>query len=584
MDKAQDFLSLWEDQSLCDVELRTNNKKTISAHKVVLAAHSPFFRAIFAGASQCMLENKNSTVEMPPDVDDATLLALLKALYIGAGGEKESQRLLLDQVDVPKLLSAAYYLSIPVIVEMCCDYLMEMIELDTVVQILLLAEMHDCLSFYERAWEYLERNFGDLLRSKAANSIADLSFSHIKALMGSRSIQIYREADFICASMIWCLGSEDRMQKVGTLLRGTSRWYCHDDIECAASLVPQELLGDMNVQNLMKVINEALGKDDYFVSGEPRQDVSHEACKQSMMNDYSANGFLLVAGGLCDGWQGLKSVEIYDSSRDVWSTGPSLPHECLFADACALSSGDVYVAGHSTSVNLPSFFQYIVENASWEVMPGVPTQRVNAASTLLDDNMFVLGGRPTFGKDRHPSGLNECFRTGSRKWERLKPMNYPRASLDACSLMGRIWAVGGQSLQATHSNIEWYEPARDSWYVCNSAMPDSRKYTSVEVFAGSQILVIGGMDQHRTRLSSVLSYDPREGYWRNLAPLPSATSSASSCILKYDDLYVVGGRVAHDVETASVQIYSVRGGTWRQCSSMKTARSSSALARMHPCT
>jgi len=582
MEKTQDFLSLWENQSLCDVELRTNNKKAIPAHKVVLAAHSPFFRAVFAGASKNMIENKNSTVEMPPDVDDATLLALLKALYIGAGGEKESQRLLLDQVDIPKLLSTATYLSVPVIVEMCCDYLMEMIGLDNVVDILFLAEMHDCQSLYESAWEFLEGNFGDLLRSKAANSITDMSLSQIEALMGSESIQVYREADFICAAMIWCLGSEDRMQKVGTLLQGTSRWYCHDDIECAASLIPQEILGDIDVQYIMKLINEALGKDDYHASDELA--VSHEACKQTMMNDCSSNGLLFVAGGLCDGWQGLRSVEVYDPSKDLWSTGPSLPHECLFADACTLSSGDIYVAGHSTGVNLPSFFQYIVENNSWEVMPCVPTQRVNAASTLLDDNMFVLGGRPTFGKDRHPSGLNECFRTGARKWERLKSMNYPRASLDACSLMGRIWAVGGQSLQSTHSNMEWYEPARDSWYVCNAAMPDSRKYTSVEVFAGSQILVIGGMDQHRTRLGSVLSYDPREGYWRNLAPLPSATSSASSCILKYDDLYVVGGRVAHDTETANVQVYSVRGGTWRQCSSMKTARSSSALARMHLCS
>ena len=583
MEKTQDFLSLWENQSLCDVELRTNNKKTIPAHKVVLAAHSPFFRAMFAGASRHMVENKNSSVEMPPDVDDATLLALLKALYIGAGGEKESQRLLLDQVDVPKLLSAATYLSVPVIEKMCCDYLVEMIGLDTAVKVLLLAEMHDCQSLYDKAWEFLEQNFGELLRSKAANSIADMSFSQMEALMGLESIQIYRDADLICASMIWCLGSEDRMQKLGTLLQGTRQWYCHDDIECAASLLPQELLGNMDVQNIIKFINDALGKDDYHVSGESRQDASHEACRQTNMNGSSSNGFLLVAGGLCDGWQGLKSVEIYDSSKDVWSTGPSLPHECLFADACTLSSGDIYVAGHSTGVALPSFFQYVVENNSWEVMPGVPTQRVNAASTLLDDNMFVLGGRPTFGKDRHPSGLNECFRTGTGKWERLKSMNYPRASLDACSLMGRIWAVGGQSLQTTHSNMEWYEPARDSWYICNSAMPDSRKYTSVEVFARSQILVIGGMDQHRTRLRSVLSYDPREGCWHSLAPLPTPTSSASSCILKYDELYVVGGRVAHDAETANVHIYSVRGGTWRQCSSMNTARSSSALARMHLC-
>ena len=55
MDLSSDFAEcsqltqLWRDQELCDVVIHGGDDCTIPAHKVVLAAASPYFRALFTG-------------------------------------------------------------------------------------------------------------------------------------------------------------------------------------------------------------------------------------------------------------------------------------------------------------------------------------------------------------------------------------------------------------------------------------------------------------------------------------------------------------------------------------------------------
>ncbi len=43
--------SIWEDDELCDITLEVDGQ-FIKAHKVVLASHSPYFRAMFCGRFQ----------------------------------------------------------------------------------------------------------------------------------------------------------------------------------------------------------------------------------------------------------------------------------------------------------------------------------------------------------------------------------------------------------------------------------------------------------------------------------------------------------------------------------------------------
>ncbi|KAL7286216.1 hypothetical protein TKK_0019512 [Trichogramma kaykai] len=73
------FEWIFLDESLSDVKLRTAGGKEIPAHRVVLAAASPVFKAMF---SHDMLENKSQSVDMI-DVSFETVVEFLRYIYTG---------------------------------------------------------------------------------------------------------------------------------------------------------------------------------------------------------------------------------------------------------------------------------------------------------------------------------------------------------------------------------------------------------------------------------------------------------------------------------------------------------------------
>ncbi|KAL7300062.1 hypothetical protein TKK_0007072 [Trichogramma kaykai] len=73
------FNSLFLDKKFSDVVLRTSSKEEIPAHRIVLAAASPVFNAMF---SHEMLESKTQSVDMI-DVDHDAAVEMLRHIYTG---------------------------------------------------------------------------------------------------------------------------------------------------------------------------------------------------------------------------------------------------------------------------------------------------------------------------------------------------------------------------------------------------------------------------------------------------------------------------------------------------------------------
>jgi hypothetical protein len=95
--------ALWHAGALCDVELVAGDFVTLRAHRVVLAASSAFFSALFAGSGALMAERGASSVALPA-LDGGTLRALLGAVYRGGVS--------LAPDNVERLLAASTYLQV----------------------------------------------------------------------------------------------------------------------------------------------------------------------------------------------------------------------------------------------------------------------------------------------------------------------------------------------------------------------------------------------------------------------------------------------------------------------------------------
>ena len=590
------FLSLLESQSLCDVELLAGNTMVyIPAHKVVLAAHSPFFRAIFAGASSDMIENARSCVRVE-NVDDGTLTVLLRAMYasdsIPWGASTDHicdyvERVIFAEVSmeedsVPKVLEAATYLTVESVVDVCCQYLMARMYEENVVNICILSERCGCVELYDVAKGFLVENFGAVLRCvEGAESLCHMPKHVMLDVLNARSKVhgcVHYGADVLTAVMLWCREMSMVQQDAMCLLMDEmeQRVFYYDEYRMAVDALSKLQRGGEGIvsdecmelvwERCMKAPETPHSMTEVYGCGDWLQLESLSHCSQ-----------IVAAGGISDGWKSMRSTEVYCLETDRWIPGPDLPFECSFAHACRGANGHAYIAGKS-----PSLLQYTNNEHGWQTLSSSNTSmtpRVNSACVTLGNDVHVIGGLPTVGRDRHPVCLHECFRAATCTWETLAPMQTSRSSLDACCIFDRLWAVGGQSLRQTHDTVEWYDAARDSWCTSSSRMSTPRKYASVNSLCetSSQLVVIGGMNDKRMRLNSVEAFDPREGRWRVLQSLPRSVSSAASCVAPGNQIFHLGGRVDRlGIETNAMWVYSVRKDEWTACESMSTPRSSLA--------
>lgn len=76
---------LWRAQQLIDVHIQSADGALLGAHRIVLAASSGFFRALFCGAGQAMREgttvNSASSLVVELPYNQQQVSALLEILY-----------------------------------------------------------------------------------------------------------------------------------------------------------------------------------------------------------------------------------------------------------------------------------------------------------------------------------------------------------------------------------------------------------------------------------------------------------------------------------------------------------------------
>ncbi|EEC83906.1 hypothetical protein OsI_29946 [Oryza sativa Indica Group] len=118
--------------------------ETFPAHRAVLAARSPVFRAELLGS---MAEAKMSCITLH-DIEPVTFRALLRFVYTDElpaddGGELNTTAMATDQL-FQKLLAAADRYDLSRLKLMCAQKLREAVSVDTVAATLVHAEMHGC--------------------------------------------------------------------------------------------------------------------------------------------------------------------------------------------------------------------------------------------------------------------------------------------------------------------------------------------------------------------------------------------------------------------------------------------------------
>ncbi|KAG2730362.1 hypothetical protein I3843_01G282900 [Carya illinoinensis] len=166
-DMGQGFKTLIESEVGCDVVFQVGNEM-FKAHKLILAARSPVFRAQFFG----LVGNPNIDKVVIKDIDPFIFKAMLLFIYtdkLPDVEEIESTTTCSSSVMVQHLLAAADLYNLDRLKVLCESELCKVINIDTVATILALAEQHHCPQLKAICLKFTANaeNLGAVMKSEA---------------------------------------------------------------------------------------------------------------------------------------------------------------------------------------------------------------------------------------------------------------------------------------------------------------------------------------------------------------------------------------------------------------------------------
>ena len=172
---------------LCDIELIAKNVK-ISAHKAVLCASSPYFRAMFASR---YTESDQYSVEIH-DVSCEALEALVQYFY--------TSQVHVTTGNVQELLTASSMLQITPIVDTCCEFMRRHLGVSNCLGVRAFADMHSCPMLKKLADDFAKRNFSTLIGSE---EFLKLQVEQLMELFSGDNLSVESEEEVYEAVMTW---------------------------------------------------------------------------------------------------------------------------------------------------------------------------------------------------------------------------------------------------------------------------------------------------------------------------------------------------------------------------------------------
>lgn len=222
--------------------------------------------------------------------------------------------------------------------------------------------------------------------------------------------------------------------------------------------------------------------------------------------------------------------------------------------ACAPSA-----SGQGSEEPAPGVF----EASSWTTVGSLNHARAEIAAAELGGLLYVAGGFD-------PTGANlsslEIYDPGIDQWTLGPSMPIGLNHLGVAAHSGLLYVAGGSGSAGPTTTFLVYNPADGAWSEL-APMP-LRRSAHVLVSAGERLVVVGGVGDEA---GVTLIYDPASGTWTRGTPIPTLREHLSAAAVG-DDVYVLGGRWSGVGNVATAEAYHVPSDTWSPLTSMPTPR------------
>ncbi|XP_012272715.1 ring canal kelch homolog isoform X2 [Orussus abietinus] len=516
---------------LCDVILVADDGMEVLAHKVVLAACSPYFYAMFTS-----FEERDQERITLLGVDHAALELLVDYAYTAEVHVTE------DNVQV--LLPAANLLQLTDVRDACCDFLQAQLHPSNCLGIRAFADLHGCLELLAHADNYIEQHFSEVVEGEEFLTLA--SHQVAKLICSDRLTVPSEEKVFECVISWVHSDLEKRQEYLAQLMEHVrlpllSQEYLVQRVEeeplLKANLQCKDYLIEALKYHLLKGEQKSLFKTPRTKPRQPR----------------GLPKVLLVVGGQAP--KAIRSVECYDFTEEKWYHVSELPTRRCRAGLSVLGGRVYAVGGFNGSLRVRTVDVYDASADQWSACPGMEARRSTLGVAVLGNCIYAVGGFDG------STGLNsaEVYDPRAHEWRMIAPMSTRRSSVGVGVVKNLLYAVGGYDGASRHclSSVECYNPETDQWKPVPE-MSARRSGAGVGVLEGI-LYAVGGHDGPLVR-KSVEAFNPETNQWTSVSDMTLCRRNAGVVALN-GLLYVVGGDDGTS-NLSSVEVYSPRTDTW----------------------
>ena len=364
---------------LCDVTLVVG-EDSIPAHKIVLAASSPYFKAMFTGG---MREEEMSSIPLH-GISPCTLNILVDFAY--------TAEININEMNVCYLLPAATMFQMSHVVEACSVFLEHQLDPNNCIGISNFASEHGCLELEAKAKSYIHKHFCDVIKS---DEFLMLNPCQMISLIKQDELNIRCESEVFQAVIRWVQSEPDkRIGKLESLLNA---------VRCQF-LSPCFLEDQLRNCPILKKMPQCLQS----LEEKLRELKLHVQCPERPRKP-CAPLVIFCAGGYLR--QSLSNFEYFNPKTSQWHRLPDLPTPRSGLSACIVR-GALYIVGgrnNSPDGNMDSnaLDMYDPMRNAWSPRTPMTVPRNRVGIGVIDGMIYAVGGSQ--GQTHHRSAEKFVF-------------------------------------------------------------------------------------------------------------------------------------------------------------------------------
>ncbi|XP_017964341.1 kelch-like protein 22 [Drosophila navojoa] len=536
---------------LTDVTLIVDGHR-FKAHRVVLAASSDYFCAMFADCA--MVESRKEEVTLY-GVSARAMSRIIVYIY--------TSLLELNVDNVEETLAAATHVQVKEVIDRCTVFMEQKISMDNCLAIASMAEIYGQFALAERAYRYICAHLKEFATTSDFKEMKLEQLHYILSCNYPIDIPELELVRLLCGYGFELQLKEEALVELLRLIK----W----------EFISTEEMKTLHYQN-HSLVEEYLAKVQETSISQEAINASLDLCLRLGQGPTNMRGMelsLLKIGGF--EWKGLTNeIMCFSTSKMKWYELTAIPHidQCNFGTA--VLNNELFIVGGAYDVCLKEYIhpfgfrycplrdswvtiapiqldrcrfslnavgkqylyavggsveyedssedalrrmsnveRYDVVSNTWTYMPSLQENRSQHAGVVVGDKLYISGGI-------HLATIlasTWCFDTKTESWQELAPMPTPCCDHVLVAIDNRIYACGGwhETMRESRVLVEHiyaYDIPTNSWSV-ETKIPAPKFYSGVTTMRRT-IIFVGGLDSTESidRASSeTMAYDVDTRKW-----------------------------------------------------------------------